>query len=222
MARRSQSPRRPQRRLAPAERRREILEVALNAFSSGEFSAVTMRDIAVRAKVNAALVYYYFKSKEQLVAAVIGHAIEQALALYEQRTVGTSDPKAALDEWFRVNVKLLAPLKKMARILIRYQGSASRRSLIDRQVRQLYRAEREILHRCIAAGIRLGTFRRVNPKIAAVFISAHLDGICFVSITRPWTDMRTFMRAQWAEIWDYLGCTARLRHSPLRRSSALS
>jgi len=168
-----------------------------------------MRDIAVRAKVNSALVYYYFKSKEQLIAAVIGHATEQALALYEQRMVSTLDPKAALDEWFRVNVKFVAPLKKMARIMIQYQSSNSRHSLIDGQVRQLYRAEYGILRRCIAAGVRSGIFRRVKPAVAAAFISAHLDGICFVSITRPWTNMRTFMHGQWAEIWDYLGCKAR-------------
>jgi AcrR family transcriptional regulator len=192
--------------MAPDARRREILTIALDVFSSGEYSTVTMRDVAVRANVNSALVYYYFKSKEQLVAAVIGHSMREALDLYTKRTVGFSDPRAALDEWFRVNVTFFAPLKKMARILVQHQSSTSRHSLIDEQVRKLYYSEQNILHRCIAAGIKLGTFRRLDPEVAAVFISAHLDGICFVSITRPWTNMRAFMRGQWLEIWDYLGC----------------
>lgn len=200
------------KRMSPDARRRELLTGALDVFSSAEYSTVTMRDVAVRANVNSALVYYYFKSKKQLVAAVIEHATRQALDLYVKRTAGLSDPRKALDEWFRVNVALVAPLKKMARLLVQYQSSTSRHSLIDTQVRKLYDAERETLHQIVSAGIKLGTFRRLDPEVAAVFISAHLDGICFVSITRPWTDMRSFMRGQWLEIWDYLGCNSVRSH----------
>ncbi len=192
--------------MAPAARRREILEVALQVFSSSEYSAVTVRQVAVRANVNSALVYYYFKSKERLVTAVIEHAMTQAFELYERRIAGTSDPKRALDEWFKVNAQFFAPLRQMARILIHYQSTTRHCSMIDAQVRKLYQKEHGILRRCVADGVKAGDFKRMNPGVAAVFISAHLDGICFVSITRPWTNMRGFMRRQWAEIWGYLGC----------------
>lgn len=205
ITRRTKSVQSARRRLAPDARRREILAVALGVFSSGEYATVTVRDVAVRANVNSALVYYYFKSKEKLIAAVIGHAMEQAIARYRARTAEISDPKAILDEWFRVNMEFFAPLKQMARILIHYQSATSRHSLIDRQVRKFYETERGILRRCIAAGIARRIFKRLNPGVAAAFISAHLDGICFVSITRPWTNMRTFVRTQWAAIWEYLG-----------------
>ena len=198
----------PRTRMAPNARRQDILTIALDVFSSGEYATVTVRDVALAANVNIALIYYYFKSKEQLVAAVIEHAMQQALELYAKRTSGCVDPRAALDEWFKVNATFFAPLKKMAQILVQYQSSSNTRSLIDKQIRKLYRSERQILRRCIVAGIQAGRFRRVNPDAAAVFISAHLDGVCFVSITRPWTQIRPFMRLQWHELWDYLGCKA--------------
>jgi AcrR family transcriptional regulator len=194
--------------MAPDARRRDILSIALDVFSSGEYATVTMRDVAVAANVNIALIYYYFKSKEQLVAAVIEFAMRQALDLYAKRTAGLSDPRAALDEWFQVNATFFAPLKKMLQILVQYQSLSSSRSLIDKQIRKLYRSEREIIRRCVVAGVRNRTFRRLDPDAAAVFISAHLDGTYFVSISRPWTEMRSFMRLQWRELWDYLGCTA--------------
>jgi len=192
--------------MAPDARRRAILTVALEVFSSREYSTVTVRDVAAAADINEALIYYYFKSKERLVAAVIGHATRQALDLYATRTGRLKDPIAALDAWFQVNATFFAPLRQMAQILVQYQSTSRRNPLIDEQVRKLYRSERGILRRCIAAGVRNGSFRRLNPAAAAMFISAHLDGMCFVSITRPWTQMRSFMGGQWDELWSYLGC----------------
>jgi TetR/AcrR family transcriptional regulator, cholesterol catabolism regulator len=194
--------------MAPEARRQAILGVALDVFSSEEYATITVRDVAIAANANVALIYYYFKSKEQLVAAVIEYAMQQALALYSKRTSASLDPRAALDEWFKVNAEFFAPLKKMAQILIRYQSSSNTRSLIDEQIRKLYRSERTILRRCIEAGIKAGRFRSVNPDAAATFISAHLDGVCFVSITRPWTRIESFMRLQCHELWVYLGCEA--------------
>ncbi len=196
----------PRIRMAPEARRREILAIALDVFSSHEYAAVTVRDVAIAANVNVALIYYYFKSKEQLVAAVIEYAMRQALEHYAARTARCLDPRAALDEWFKVNARFFAPLKKMAQVLIQYQSASSARSVVDRQIRSLYRSELQILRRCIVAGIEAGTFRRVDPDAAASFISAHLDGVCFVSITRPWTAIRSFMHLQSREILDYLGC----------------
>jgi AcrR family transcriptional regulator len=195
--------------MTPDARRQAILAIALEVFASGEYSAVTVRDVAAAADVNVALIYYYFKSKEQLVAAVIGYATRQAFDLYGKRTARLTDPVAALDAWFQVNATFFAPLRQMAQILVQYQSSSRRNPLIDEQVRKLYRSERSILRRCITAGVRNGSFRRLDPTAAAMFISAHLDGMCFVSITRPWTQMRSFMGGQWGELWGYLGCKTR-------------
>jgi TetR/AcrR family transcriptional regulator, cholesterol catabolism regulator len=198
----------PRIRMAPEARRQAILAVALDVFSCKEYATITVRDVAIAADANVALIYYYFKSKEQLVAAVIEYAMQQALALYSKRASDSADPRAALNEWFKVNAEFFAPLKKMAQILIRYQSSSNTRSLIDEQIRKLYSSERTILRRCIAAGIKTGRFRSVNPDSAAMFISAHLDGVCFVSITRPWTKIESFMHLQCRELWVYLGCEA--------------
>ncbi len=196
-------------RMRPEARRQAILKVALDVFSSGEYASVTVRDVALAADANLALIYYYFKSKEELVAAVIDHAMKQALDLYANRTAQVADPRRALNEWFKVNETFFAPLKKMAQILVQYQSSSKTRSLIDKQIKKLYRSERIILRQCIVAGIKDRSFRPMNPDAAALFISAHLDGVCFVSITRPWTRIKSFMHLQCRELWDYLGCPVR-------------
>ena len=53
------------------ERREQILQAALRVFSQKGFSKATNKDIAQEAEIAPSLIYYYFKSKEELLRAVI-------------------------------------------------------------------------------------------------------------------------------------------------------
>jgi AcrR family transcriptional regulator len=200
-------------RLPPEDRVEHILDVALDLFSRQGFHDVTTRDIADACKVNVALIYYYFKSKDVLVQAVIERSIRIALERYRQRVVEGTSPVDALDEWFRINLELFQPLKKMAQVLVVYSTTGPRKASIDALIRNLYRNEEQILRVSIEAGVRQGLFRRLDPAQAATFISTHLDGLFFVAMTRPDIDMRERTEAAWTEVWAYLG----VRRTPASR-----
>ena len=61
------------------DRARAIAAVALDLFAERDFSTVTLKDIARRAGINPALVYYYFEDKEDLFRFSIESAIFAAL-----------------------------------------------------------------------------------------------------------------------------------------------
>jgi AcrR family transcriptional regulator len=54
-----------------------LLNAAEALFAEREFDSVSTRDIATRAKVNLALVHYYFGSKQKLFRAVLARRIEE-------------------------------------------------------------------------------------------------------------------------------------------------
>jgi len=56
-----------------------LMRAALDLFSRRDFSTVTIKDIAKASDVNAALIYYYYDSKEDLFRAAIEFAIKMAL-----------------------------------------------------------------------------------------------------------------------------------------------
>ena len=192
-------------RLLPDVRAQAILDKCLDLFSQRPFSAVTTREIAAACGVNVALIYYYFDNKEVLFHAVIERAIDQAHDRYKQRTVDTSDPVALLQSWFDVNLELFTPLKKMAQILVAYASSGAAQPGIEALIRKLYRTEQQILYMCIRKGIASGAFRRTDARRAATFISNHLDGLCFVAMTRPRTKMKPLMTEAWTVMLEYLG-----------------
>jgi AcrR family transcriptional regulator len=67
------------RRLAPDERRRELVEVGAALFAERPYDDVAMEEVAQRAGVSRALLYRYFASKRELFAAVYEHAAVRLL-----------------------------------------------------------------------------------------------------------------------------------------------
>lgn len=195
-------------RLLPEARKQKILAVALDLFSRQPYADVTTRDLAAACGVNVALIYYYFKNKDVLFHAVIQYAIDQALVTYQSRIRGVQDPVDAMDEWFKVNLELFTPLKKMSHILVAYNNAGRAAPPIDRLINKFYRGEQRMLHKCIERGIKSGRFRRLNAKRTATFISNHLDGLYFASMVRPKTAMKPLITDAWEIIRDYL-CAAK-------------
>ncbi|WP_183407832.1 TetR/AcrR family transcriptional regulator [Nocardioides marmoriginsengisoli] len=64
--------------MSKSERTRQrILDSAARVFASKGFAGVSLRDIASAADTKAGSLYYHFASKDELVEAVLRHAIEE-------------------------------------------------------------------------------------------------------------------------------------------------
>lgn len=61
------------------DRRQQILEAALDLFAEQGLEGATSKDIAERAEVTHGLIYFYFKSKEELFKSAFEYALQQSL-----------------------------------------------------------------------------------------------------------------------------------------------
>ncbi len=210
-------------RLVPEARVPLILENALDLFARQNYASVTTRDIAKACGVNVALIYYYFGNKEGLFRAVIQHAMDKAYRTYANRTREMRDPAREIVEWFQVNVDQFTSLKKMAQICVAYNSTGTLIPEVDSLIKKIYRDELRLLGACIRRGIDGGQFRAVDAAATATFISTQLDGVCFVSMTRPETDVTPILASARDLILDYLQRDKRPRASvaaggPVRRA----
>jgi TetR/AcrR family transcriptional regulator len=64
--------------MTAAERQRQLLDVALNAFSRRGFKGATTKEIAAAAGVAEAIIFQHFPSKEALYSAVLEMQLESA------------------------------------------------------------------------------------------------------------------------------------------------
>ena len=99
-----------------------ILEKALEIFREQGFEAATIRDIAKSAKVATGAAYYYFPSKEAIVAAYYGHVQETHEAKVRESILGTMDLRERLGIVFHSKLDILMNDRKFLGALFRYVG----------------------------------------------------------------------------------------------------
>jgi AcrR family transcriptional regulator len=99
-----------------------ILEKALEIFREQGFEAATIRNIAKSAKVATGAAYYYFPSKEAIVAAYYDHVQETHEAKVRESIVGSMDLRERLGLVFHSKLDILKNDRKFLGALFRYAG----------------------------------------------------------------------------------------------------
>lgn len=169
------------------QRKAKILEVARKIFAHKSLKDVKMQDIARKAGLSVGGVYWYYKSKEDILAALLLQNAELNLALID-RLIETSAPTAqrlkVISEHFIEQVSQLSELYLTgAKYHARLSHIPETRMVMNR-IDEGYRKSLAIL---IEQGISLGEFRSVNAKdVATIFISAY-EGLMLLWIMSPQT-----------------------------------
>jgi TetR/AcrR family transcriptional regulator len=177
---------RPGSRGEPEKTRAAILKSALEEFAQEGVTGARTDEIARRAGVNKALLYYYFKDKEGLYAA----ALEQVFSGLHARVSivfddGTLPPKQRLLKYVEAHFDYIASSPWYPRLVQREFMRGSGKTLSPVANRILERYGKPIyskLAALIREGVETGDFRAVDPLQTLTSI---LGTIVFYFISLP-------------------------------------
>jgi AcrR family transcriptional regulator len=154
-------------RVPARDRRLQIMQAAKELFARQGLEGTTTRQIAQRARVNEAIIFRHFPSKEDLYWAIIDHQCEVGgwqQALRQRLTSGASDRE------------IFAGIAEEI-VLRRTKDSSLSRLLLFSALENQRRSQRffqthvvayyELLAEYIRQRIEAGAFRTVNPLLAA-------------------------------------------------------
>lgn len=68
----------------PEERRREIVSASRDLFLKQDYENTTMQDVMMKLKIAKGTAYHYFKSKEELLEAVVEDMVAEYMAVVEK------------------------------------------------------------------------------------------------------------------------------------------
>src|SRR5271167_2443779 len=178
------SPRRMGSRGQPEESRAAILQAAAQEFSELGIAGARTDAIAREARVNKALLYYYFKDKETLYGAVLDDAFSGMKAKVFHALDSDLPPREKIMAYAGAYFDFIASNqiypKLMQREMMRAREGQSEH--IDRLVKTyfqpIYRRVGELLHQ----GIKEGEFRQVDP---AHFVPSMVAMIVFYFSSAP-------------------------------------
>jgi AcrR family transcriptional regulator len=159
---------------------RRILDAAESLFADNCFAGTRMEDIAAKAGVNKATLYYHIGGKEKIYEVVLHRHITTFADVLEKRLEGHDDPVEGLLEVVRHHAEAAIADDRVSRTVAHELASGSPRMTpaIVAQYARVYAATVRVM----AAGAAAGRLRKVNPALAHLLLAGPL----FVSaINRP-------------------------------------
>ena len=133
-------------------RKEEIVRAATKTFAEKGFANATVRDIAYEAEILSGSLYYYFNSKEEMVAEVLSAYLDLTVAGYRRAVEQSKDPVEAFEELIRVALHGVVQYRDEVTILQNdwhYVGPLKVIASRQREVEQIWL---DVIEQGVAAG----------------------------------------------------------------------
>jgi TetR/AcrR family transcriptional regulator len=152
----------------------DVLRAASRLFGELGVGGTTMARIAAGAGLGPSSLYYYFRSRDEIVAALVGRANVVPLDLIERVTKTEGSIASKLFRFVQGDVEALCALpfdinevhRIAARDKVRFDGYWKERARLERKLAALLRS-----------GIAAGELRAVDAGLAAVTIMGNDEGV---------------------------------------------
>lgn len=168
-------------RVKTESRRQLIADTALEVFKEVGYERASMAEISARVGGSKATLYNYFKSKEELFAAVMLEAIEaQGMQLIDLLNREDADVAVVLRDFGRAFMKFMTSTEVLSLIRIAVAEGANSGLGPMLYARGAQKAWQEMALR-LAKLMDAGVLRQSDPEIAAL----HLKGLLEAGVLEP-------------------------------------
>jgi AcrR family transcriptional regulator len=171
----------------------QILQVAELLFAEKGFDGTSIRNIAKEAKINIAMVSYYFGSKERLLESLVFYRTND-LKIQIDNLLGLNlEPLDKINQLIEIYINKIASNKGIYRIL-HFEIATKKRDLNLDSFRDLRKSNLKSLENIITEGQNKGIFRKdvaiplITPTILGTFFHFHMNKEYFMNILHLHTE----------------------------------
>ncbi len=168
------------RKTDTADPRARILAAATEVFAEIGYAGARVDDIAARAGINKAMLYYHVGDKERLYATVLVETIEQALSALQAATLKAKTPSTKLECVFDTLAAFGTNNPQFIPIMLREVASGGT-ALPDEMLLRMAGVFR-IVADVLAEGMASGAFRRTDPLLTHVSL---VGSMMFLVASQP-------------------------------------
>ena len=148
---------------AKVDTRQAIVNAAQELFAHKGFQSTTVREIAARAGVNIAMVYYYFQTKEKLYRTIIEDSFQSLAQLLIACVEADRKVEENLYCLIKVFIGFFAENRILHRIMLR--EIAARSEHIEVIVKKYISRNFALINGVLQEGVRGGVFRPVDTVL---------------------------------------------------------
>ena len=147
---------------------RRILLAAATAFAERGFHATTTRDIAAQAGLSSAALYFYFRSKEEVLYQIATSALDFTIDLVATEAKSPASPTERLTNLVRVLTIWHTYNSQVAHVVLYQTGALTTAHLADIAAKQ--REVSQIVRQVITDGVKTGDFDVPDAGAATIAV----------------------------------------------------
>lgn len=158
------------------ERKTQILNAAEGVFTEKGFEEARMDDIADETGLSKGTLYLYFKSKDDLIIAILDRMFQREFKQLEN--LNLTEPSAVDAIWKITDLltKEILGLLRLIPIVYQFLALAFRHKYVQLALKKYINRYLDILEPIIQRGIDSGEFRPVDAREVAVAMGAMIEG----------------------------------------------
>lgn len=167
------------------ERKDQIIEAAIHVFARKGFYEARMDDIVAESGLSKGALYWYFQSKDEVIAAILEHFF--GFELHEIQEALEQGEKVS-DQLLLLVRRAAVELNHMAEVIpitLDFYSAAARKKPVQISLKKYFDAYLKLLAGMIQQGIDRGEFRPVDAMQTAVSIGALYEGLITLWVVDP-------------------------------------
>ncbi|MGE5139568.1 MAG: TetR/AcrR family transcriptional regulator [Rudaea sp.] len=159
-----------------AERKNQIVESAISVFARRGLKDATMDDIVAESGLSKGALYWYFKSKDEIIGSIVDYFFNLELADIRALPQAPGSARERLQQFTKLTIAELRRMKPVIPIVYEFYSLAFRHKRVQKVLRRYMNAYLDILTPLIEQGIEQGEFRKVNARQVSISLGAVIEG----------------------------------------------
>ena len=164
------------KRMSGEERKKQIVSTAMKIFSKKGFQGTKTKEIAKASGVSEAMIFKYFKNKNDIYSSIISSNVKDHSKEISDIQSKISNLPRVLKETILHVIDLNEKDPTFLRLML--YSSLEEHRFAHIFVETHLSGEREAFVKAIEKGIKMGVYRKVNPKLAAQIFEYLIGGYC--------------------------------------------
>ena len=181
------------------ERKDQIMNAAEEVFSQKGFNDARMDDIAEETGLSKGTLYLYYKSKDDLIIAILDRIFRREFRVFENLDYTSMSATDAVWAFVETTAKDVKMMMRLLPITYEFMGLAFRNKFVQKTFKTYLNHYLDILIPIIQHGIDSGEFRPADAKEVAIAMGAILEGTLLLwvydnSLIEPEIHLRSGMK----------------------------
>jgi len=162
------------------ERTSQIITAAEDVFTKKGFAEARMDDIAEETGLSKGTLYNYFKSKDDLIIAILDRIFQREFRAFEQNDLSTMSATETINLFADTVAKDIKLMLRLMPVAYEFLALAFRNKTVQKALKVYVNRYMDILVPIIESGVDSGEFKEVNPQEVAIAMGAILEGTILI------------------------------------------